>query len=60
MNKIKNFFVNVKSEMIKVSWPTRDELLNSTWVVLISVAILAVYIYLVDLLYTLIIGLVIK
>ena len=60
MNKIKSFFVNVKSEMIKVSWPSRDELLNSTMVVIVSVGILAAFIYVIDLIYTLMVGLVIK
>ena len=60
MNKVKSFFVNVKSEMIKVSWPTREELLNSTGVVVISVAILAVFIGCIDLLYTFVIGIILK
>jgi preprotein translocase subunit SecE len=60
MNKVKNFFVNVKSEMTKVSWPARDELINSTVVVIVSVAILTTFIYLIDLLYTLVIGAIIK
>ena len=60
MNKVKNFFVNVKAEMSKVSWPARDELINSTVVVIVSVAILTAFIYVIDLLYTFIIGTVIK
>ena len=47
-------------EMIKVSWPAREELLNSAMVVLVSVALLAAVIYVIDLLYTFIIGLIIK
>jgi preprotein translocase subunit SecE len=60
MNKIKSFVINVKAEMVKVSWPSRDELLNSTMVVIVSVAILTAFIYIIDLLYTLLIGSVIK
>lgn len=60
MNKVKNFFINVKSEMVKVSWPSRDELLNSTVVVIVSVGLLTVFVYVIDLLYTLMIGMVIK
>lgn len=60
MNKVKNFFINVKSEMVKVSWPSRDELLNSTVVVIVSVGLLTAFIYVIDLLYTLMIGMVIK
>ena len=43
-NKIANFFKDVKIEMIKVSWPTRDELIGSTVIVLISLAILSAFI----------------
>ena len=60
MEKIKKFFLNVKTEMIKVSWPTRDELLNATSVVIVSVIILSIFVGLVDLLFTFIIGNVIK
>jgi len=52
--------MNVKSEMIKVSWPSRDELLNSTMVVIVSVGILTAFVYAIDLIYTLIVGSVIK
>ena len=60
MNKIKKFVVNVKAEMTKVSWSTRDELLNSTIVVLVSVALLAAIIAAIDLVYTLGIGAIIR
>ncbi len=43
-NKIANFFKDIKIEMIKVSWPTRDELIGSTVIVLISLAILSAFI----------------
>ncbi len=60
MNKIKQFVVNVKTEMFKVSWPNREELLNSTSVVLVSVMLLGIFVGIIDLLYTLVIGLIIK
>lgn len=60
MNKIKKFFLTVKSEMVKVSWPNREELLNSTTVVLVSTAILTVFVYIIDLFFTLLVGLIIK
>ncbi len=60
MNKIKKFVADVKLEMIKVSWPARDELLNSTMVVLVSVALLGAIIYVIDLVYTFMIGVIIK
>ena len=41
--KIINFFNDVVKEMGKVTWPTRNELLLSTVVVLVAVAIAGVY-----------------
>jgi preprotein translocase subunit SecE len=43
-NKFVNFLNDVKLEMGKVSWSTRDELIGSTIVVLVSLAILSVFI----------------
>ena len=60
MNKIKQFITNVKLEMIKVSWPAREELLNSATVVLVSVGLLAIVIGMIDLAYTFLIGVIIK
>jgi len=54
------FFTNVKTEMIKVSWPTRQELVDSTSVVIVSVVLLAVVVGVVDLLFTYIIGLIVR
>lgn len=39
-NKITKFFKEVRVEMKKVSWPTRNELMGSTTVVIITVIIL--------------------
>ena len=46
--KIKNFFSEVIVELKKVSWSTRQEVLDSTWVILISSAILGVFIAVTD------------
>ena len=43
-NKIVSFFKDVKVEMGKVSWSTKDELIGSTVVVLVSLAILSLFI----------------
>lgn len=43
-NKFVNFLKDVKLEMGKVSWSTRDELIGSTIVVLVSLAILSIFI----------------
>ena len=43
-NKVAEYFKEVKLEMIKVSWPTRNELIGSTIVVLVSLGILSLFI----------------
>lgn len=55
MNKIAEFWENlqaffggVKSELKKCSWPSRSELMDSTIVVIVSVAFFGVYVGLSD------------
>ena len=49
-NKFVGFFNDVKLEMGKVSWSTRDELIGSTIVVIVSLAILSIFIGICDVL----------
>lgn len=56
--KIVHFVNDVLKEMRKVTWPTRDELKDSTLVVLATSVILALFVLLVDTVMTQIIGLV--
>jgi len=49
MLKIGKFVSQVRAEMKKVSWPTKQELISSTVVVLISTVMLAAFIGLCDL-----------
>jgi preprotein translocase subunit SecE len=46
--KIGNFFKEVKVEMKKVTWPTRDELKDSTKLVIIASVVVSVFIGVVD------------
>jgi len=48
IGKVKNFITEVTVELKKVSWPTKNELIGSTAIVIISVAILATYIGICD------------
>ncbi len=47
--KIKTFLIQVKQELTKVSWSTREELIGSTVVVITITAITAVFIGIIDL-----------
>ena len=44
IGKIRKFIGEVVAELKKVSWSTRRDLIDSTWVVIISSAILGVFI----------------
>ncbi len=46
--KIQSFLTEVLVELKKVSWPTRKELVDSTWIVLISSIALTVFIGVTD------------
>ena len=47
-NKIVGFFNDIKLEMGKVSWSTKDELIGSPIVVIVSLAILSIFIGICD------------
>ena len=46
--RISEFFQDVKLELKKVVFPTRKEVIGSTWVVIVSVLIAAVFLGIVD------------
>ena len=56
LEKVKNFFVSipqflgeVKAEMKKVSFPSKDEVMGTTIVVLVTSVVFAVYLWAADL-----------
>jgi len=46
--KIINFFNDVSKEMGKVTWPTREELMESTKIVIIVCLLIAIFTWAVD------------
>jgi preprotein translocase subunit SecE len=42
------FLGEVRIELTKVAWPTKDEIVASTWVVIGAVAVAALWIYMAD------------
>ncbi len=46
--KLQAFVLDVKAEMAKVSWPTRDELKNSTIVVMIVMMAFSIFTFGID------------
>ena len=58
--KIRSFLLNTVEEMKKCTWPNRDQLFESTLLVMITLVILAGYVALVDLGFTSFIDWIIK
>ncbi len=48
MQQIRDYTKDVGTELRKVSWPTRDELRDSTVVVIVTVLLVAAFIGIVD------------
>ncbi len=57
---IRGYVRDVTDEMKKVSWPSKTELKSSTGLVIFSMLLLSLFIGIVDLLLTLILGLVVR
>lgn len=49
IKRIRQFFREVKIEVKKVVYPSRHELVGSTWVVIVTVLIISAYLGIVDL-----------
>ena len=50
-NKIVRFFKEVKSELKKVVWPTKKQIINNTLIVFAAVAVIGVFIWVLDLIF---------
>jgi preprotein translocase subunit SecE len=48
MERIRQFFKEVKAELKKVVYPSREELIGSTWVVIISVVVVSFFLGIID------------
>ena len=48
LDRIRVFFLQTREELLKCSWPNRDELRGSTWMVLVAVALLGTFTFLAD------------
>lgn len=49
IEQVKNFFREVKIETKKVVYPSKEELIGSTWVVIITVFIVSMFLGVIDL-----------
>jgi len=53
--KIKHFFSETRVEMRKVTWPTRDELKESTKIVIVATFVVTVFIGIIDQILTIVV-----
>jgi preprotein translocase subunit SecE len=60
IKRIKEFLREVKIEIKKVVFPSKDELIGSTWVVIVVVLIISVFLGIVDLGLSKIVGLALR
>lgn len=58
--KVGSFFNESKQELSKVNWPTRDELFDSTVLVIVITLIMAAFIFVIDMGLSFLIRLVIR
>jgi preprotein translocase subunit SecE len=60
MQKIIQYLKDVRAEMLKVSWPTRNELTGATTLVIVFSIISAIFVYSCDLVINFIVGQLLK
>ena len=60
IKKIQKFFLEVTVELKKVSWTPKNELMDATWIVIVSSICLGIYIGLTDVVLAKFLGLIIR
>lgn len=60
IEKIKQFFREVKVESKKVIYPDKNELIDSTWIVIVTVVLISIFLGVIDLSLTKLVGLVLR
>jgi len=60
MINIRKFYLEVKTELKKVSWSSRDDLISSTIAVMSSVAILALFIGICDFIFSKLVNIIMR
>jgi preprotein translocase subunit SecE len=60
LEKVITYIKKVYLEMRKVTWPTRNELVNSTIVVIVISAIVAAIVFVLDTIFTTVLGIILK
>ena len=48
MGKLKNYIKESAGELKKVSWPKKDEIVTSTWIVIVFIIVISLVLGLID------------
>ncbi|MBQ9993066.1 MAG: preprotein translocase subunit SecE [Firmicutes bacterium] len=59
-SKVKNFFRGVWSELKKVHWPNKKQIINYTGIVLLFIFVVAIAIFVVDSILDFLLGFIVK
>lgn len=54
--RLRNFLRDVKSELKKVTWPSRPEIMNTTLVVIVATVVLGFYLFFWDVISSWLVG----
>ncbi len=60
LQKIVNFIKEARTELKKVTWPNRKQLIGSTIVVMTTVVVVAIYLGLIDLFFSHVVALILQ
>jgi len=60
IGKSKQFFSEARQELKKVTWPSKQQTMNSTWIVIAVTALLAIFMGIVDMGLAKIVGMIMK
>lgn len=60
IDRAKEFLAESRQELKKVTWPTKQQTTTSTWVVLVVTFVLAIFLGLVDLVFSKLVGLILN
>jgi preprotein translocase subunit SecE len=58
--KAKQFLIEARQELKKVTWPNKQQTMNSTWVVILVTVVLAAFLGVVDMFLSKAVGLILK
>ena len=50
--RLKQFFVDIKAEFVKVTWPTKQQTLRNTYIVIIVIIFMSIFLGILNILFS--------